>query len=146
MPAPSMTIDHYPRRGATVPMMTTKQRLIPCNLSGRRKRGERSPRRGEACHQKVASSSSCIQTAMRKPRGLSANEGESRRARLFLHQLLVRERESGVDDPQVPDNPSAHPLPPSHPPCSPPQWDPTMTPLQGKRGGEQPGRGGGAPE
>ena len=74
---------------------------------------------------------------MRKPRGLSANEGESRRARLFLHQLLVRERESGVDDPQVPDNPSVHPFPPlsPHPPVG-----PNYDPLQGKRGREQPGR------
>ena len=129
MPAPSMTIHYFSRRGAKVPTVTTKRRSIPHNLSGRRKGGGRSFKRGEASHQKVASSSSCIQTAMRKPRGLSANEGESRRARLFLHQLLVRERESGVDDPQVPDNPSAHPLPPLTP-----QWDQAMTPYRGREG------------
>ena len=135
-----MTIDHYPRRGATVPTVTTKRRSIPCNLSGGRKGGEEAPEEGEAGHQKVASSSSCIQTAMRKPRGLSANEGESRRARLFLHQLLVRERESGVDDPQVPDNPSAHPLPPSHPHAPPPvgsNYDPPTGEERGRAARER---------
>ena len=45
----------------------------------------------ESRHQKVASSSYCMQTARGKPSGLSTNEEESREAGLFLHQLLVRE-------------------------------------------------------
>ena len=74
---------------------------------------------------------------MRKPRGLSTNEGDPRRARLFLHQRLVRERESGVNDPQVPVNPSGHPLPPLTPPVG-----PSYDPLQGKRERERAAREG----
>ena len=64
---------------------------MPRNLSGRRKGGGKPPKR-EARHQKVASSSYCIQTAMGKPSGLSTNEEESQETGLFLHQRLVRER------------------------------------------------------
>ena len=73
----------------------------------------------------------------RKPRRLSTNEGDPRRARLFLHQQLVRERESGVNDPQVPVNPSGHPLPPLTPPVG-----PSYDPLQGKRERERAAREG----
>ena len=47
MPAPSMTIDHYPKRGATVPTVTTKRWSIPCNLSCRRKGEEEAPEEGK---------------------------------------------------------------------------------------------------
>ena len=41
------TVDHYPRRGTTVPIATTKRRSTPRNLSGGRTGGGEAPEEGK---------------------------------------------------------------------------------------------------
>ena len=118
------TIDHYSRRGATVPIATTNRQSTPRNLSGRKKDGGEAPEEGKPATRGwrplILLTDSHEEATWTFHQGGGSQEGKIIPAPNKIipapNGWLRRERESGVNNPQVPVNPSGHHLPPSTPP------------------------------